>query len=402
MLSVAAVAAVQAQEEVQPIVLLFNALNTCDKKSRLKEVARLFLKLGFTAFGGPAVHIAMMRNEVVDKLKWFDDQYFLDMVGATNLVPGPTSTELAILISQKRAGWKGLLIGGLCFIMPAVIITGIIAWLYKLYGSVPTIQPFVYGIKPAIIVVILGAIYPLAKRSLKSVELGIIGIATLALCILGYNQLYIMFGAGFIALAIAALKNRNTTASFLPLVLLQAPAQSIISLTNTRLFFSFLKIGCILYGSGYVLFAFLDSEFVQQGFLQRQQLIDAIVVGQFTPGPVFSSVTFVGYQMNGLQGAVLGTIAIFLPAFVFVGLLSTAILKLRESTLFASFLDAVNMASVAIILSVCYQLGKDNIADWRTITIAIVCFIVVFTFKKLNSAWVILGGALLGYILYLV
>ncbi len=395
-------AAVQAQEEVQPIVLLFNALNTCDKKSRLKEVARLFLKLGFTAFGGPAVHIAMMRNEVVDKLKWFDDQYFLDMVGATNLVPGPTSTELAILISQKRAGWKGLLIGGLCFIMPAVIITGIIAWLYKLYGSVPTIQPFVYGIKPAIIVVILGAIYPLAKRSLKSVELGIIGIATLALCILGYNQLYIMFGAGFIALAIAALKNRNTTASFLPLVLLQAPAQSIISLTNTRLFFSFLKIGCILYGSGYVLFAFLDSEFVQQGFLQRQQLIDAIVVGQFTPGPVFSSVTFVGYQMNGLQGAVLGTIAIFLPAFVFVGLLSTAILKLRESTLFASFLDAVNMASVAIILSVCYQLGKDNIADWRTITIAIVCFIVVFTFKKLNSAWVILGGALLGYILYLV
>jgi len=396
------VAAVQAQEEVQPIVLLFNALNTCDKKSRLKEVARLFLKLGFTAFGGPAVHIAMMRNEVVDKLKWFDDQYFLDMVGATNLVPGPTSTELAILISQKRAGWKGLLIGGLCFIMPAVIITGIIAWLYKLYGSVPTIQPFVYGIKPAIIVVILGAIYPLAKRSLKSVELGIIGIATLALCILGYNQLYIMFGAGFIALAIAALKNRNTTASFLPLVLLQAPAQSIISLTNTRLFFSFLKIGCILYGSGYVLFAFLDSEFVQQGFLQRQQLIDAIVVGQFTPGPVFSSVTFVGYQMNGLQGAVLGTIAIFLPAFVFVGLLSTAILKLRESTLFASFLDAVNMASVAIILSVCYQLGKDNIADWRTITIAIVCFIVVFTFKKLNSAWVILGGALLGYILYLV
>ena len=365
----------------------------------LREVARLFLKLGFTAFGGPAVHIAMMRNEVVDKLKWFDEQYFLDLIGSTSLIPGPTSTELAIIISQKRAGRKGLIIGGLCFIMPAVIITGFIAWLYKLYGTSPKIQPYVYGIKPAIIVVILSAIYPLAKKSLKSIELGIIGILALVLCVLGYNQLYIMFGSGFLALAITAIKNKNNTSSFLPLMLLQVPTIGLTGISNTRLFFTFLKIGSILYGSGYVLFAFLDSEFVQKGFLQRQQLIDAIVVGQFTPGPVFSSVTFVGYQINGVQGAVIGTAAIFLPAFLFVALLGTLILKLRESKLFSSFLDAVNIASISIILAVCYELGKDSIADWRAITIAIASCIVTFSFKKLNSAWIILGGAGLGYIL---
>jgi chromate transporter len=365
----------------------------------IKELARLFLRLGFTAFGGPAVHIAMMRTEVVDKLKWFSEQYFLDMLGATNLVPGPTSTELSIIIGQKRAGWKGLIIAGLCFIMPAVIITGIIAWLYKLYGTSPKIQPFVYGIKPSIIVVILSAIYPLAKKSLKSVELGIIGILALTLCIMGYNQLYILFGSGFMALGLAAIKNKNITTGFLPLTLLQVPASGLVSITNTRLFFTFLKIGAILYGSGYVLFAFLDSEFVQTGFLQRQQLIDAIVVGQFTPGPVFSSVTFVGYQIAGVHGAVLGTIAIFLPAFIFIGLFSTTILKLRNSKLFSSFLDAVNIASVAIILAVCYELGKDSVSDWRAITIAIVCCIIVFVFKKLNSAWIIIGGAGLGYLL---
>lgn len=369
-----------------------------NKPSNLKEVACLFLKLGFTAFGGPAVHIAMMRSELVDKRKWFSEQYFLDMMGATALVPGPTSTEMAIIISQKRAGWKGLIVGGLCFIMPAVVITGFIAWLYKLYGTSPKIQPYVYGIKPAIIAVILGAIYPLAKKSLKSIELGIIGILALILCILGYNQLDIMFGSGFLALVITALRNKNTTASFLPFMLLQVPTIELANITNTRLFFTFLKIGAILYGSGYVLFAFLDSEFVQHGFLNRQQLIDAIAVGQFTPGPVFSSVTFVGYQINGVQGAVIGTVAIFLPAFLFVGLLGTFIMKLRESKLFSSFLDAVNIASISIILAVCYELGKGSITDWRTVTIAIVSCIVTFSFKKLNSAWIIIGGAGLGYL----
>lgn len=382
----------------------FNYLHPSVERAQhnIKELVSLFLRLGFTAFGGPAVHIAMMRREVVERLKWFSEEEFLDMIGAANLVPGPTSTELAILISKKRAGWKGLLIGGLCFIMPAVIITGIIAWLYKLYGQAPNIQQYLYGIKPAIIVVILAAIYPLAQRSLKSISLGLIGLAALALCILGYNQLFIMFGAGFFALGLAGIKNQCSSSTILLPILLQIPTPTITSITNTRLFFTFLKIGAILYGSGYVLFAFLDSEFVKPGFLTHQQLIDAIVVGQFTPGPVFSSVTFVGYQINGFQGAILGTIAIFLPAFLFVGLLSNYIFKLRQSKLFSAFLDAVNIASIAIILSVCYELSKDSIADWKGILIAIISLIVVFSFKKLNSAWVILGGALLGYLLHFI
>ncbi len=365
----------------------------------IKDLFRLFLKLGFTAFGGPAVHIAMLRRETVERLQWFTEEQFLDLTGAASLVPGPTSTELAILIGKQRAGWKGLLVAGLCFILPAVVITGIIAWLYKLYGTSPNLQQYIYGIKPAIIVVIISALYPLAKKSLKSIELAIIGIAALILCLFGFNQLYILFGSGFMALALTAIKNKGTTVCILPLTLLQIPTSSVISLTNTRLFFTFLKIGAILYGSGYVLFAFLDSEFVQTGFLTHQQLLDAIVVGQFTPGPVFSSVTFVGYQISGLQGAILGTIAIFLPAFLFIALLGNLILKLRNSKLFSSFLDAVNIASIAIILSVCYDLGKNSITDWRAIVIAVTACVIVVLFRKLNSAWIILGGALLGYLL---
>ena len=371
------------------------------EKSSLKEIARLFARLGFTAFGGPAVHIAMMRNEVVDKLKWMSEQHFLDLIGATNLIPGPNSTEMAIHIGNERGGWKGLLVAGFCFITPAVLITAFFAWLYKQYGTLPQIQPYVYGIKPAIIAVILGAIYPLARKSLKSVELGIIGVAALVLSILGYNELYIMFGGGLLALAIAAFRKSGTTKNLLPLLMVQSQATALLKITNARLFLSFLKIGAILYGSGYVLFAFLDSELVATGYLHRQQLVDAIAVGQFTPGPVFSSVTFIGYQMNGWHGAALATIGIFLPSFLFVAFLNPLILKLRESAAFSSFLDAVNIASVAIIIAVCYTIGKESITDWRAVTIACLSLAVVFIYRNLNSAWIILGGSLLGYLLNL-
>ncbi len=365
----------------------------------LKDVASLFFRLGFTAFGGPAVHIAMMRNEVVEKLKWLSEQDFLDLLGVTNLIPGPNSTEMAIHLGHKRAGWIGLIVAGFCFITPAVLITGFIAWLYKMYGTLPQAQNYVYGIKPAVIAVILGAIYPLAKRSLKSIELAILGLAALVLSILGYNELYIMFGAGLIAVAITTIKTKDTSKGLLPMLLLQTPASGLAYLSNSRLFFTFLKIGSILYGSGYVLFAFLDSELVAKGFLHRQVLIDAIAVGQFTPGPVFSAVTFVGYQVNGWHGAVLATIGIFLPSFLFVAFLSPLLLKLRQSKVFSSFLDAVNIASVAIIMAVCYAMGKESIHDWRTILIACLGLIIAFTWPKINSAWVILGGALLGYLL---
>lgn len=373
-------------------------------KNDLKEVARLFFKLGLTAFGGPAAHIAMMRQEVVIKKKWLTEQHFLDLIGATNLIPGPNSTEMAIHIGQERGGWKGLLIAGFCFIMPAVVITGVLAWLYKLYGQLPQVQPFVYGIKPAIIAVILAAIYPLAKKSLQTLELCIIGAVALVISFLGYSEILVLFGAGFIAMGLAALRQRKnrSTFSLLPLPVLQIAGQGLASSLNIRLFLSFLKIGAILYGSGYVLFAFLDAELVAKGLLSRRQLIDAIAIGQFTPGPVFSSVTFIGYQVNGFTGAVVSTIGIFLPSFLFVAILNPLVKKMRGSKLFAAFLNAVNVASIALILVVCYEMGKDSITDWRTIVIALCSVVILFRFRAINSALIVLGGSVVGYLLILI
>ncbi|MBL7869782.1 MAG: chromate efflux transporter [Flavobacterium lindanitolerans] len=368
----------------------------------LKDIAKLFLKLGIIGFGGPAAHIAMMQQEVVAKRKWMSEQHFLDLIGATNLIPGPNSTEMAIHIGHEKGGWKGLIIAGICFIFPAVIITGIFAWLYKKYGQIPEIEPFLYGIKPAIIAIIIGAIFPLAKKSIRSILLAFIGIAVLVLSLLGISEIYLMFGAGLLALGLFYIQNQktNTLQSFVPVLFLQIANSQLLSETNTRLFWVFLKIGAILYGSGYVLFAFLDTELVANGLLTRQQLMDAIAVGQFTPGPVFSSVTFIGYQINGLSGAVISTVAIFLPSFVLVALLNPLMKKMRNSQGLSAFLDAVNIASVAIIIAVCFTMGKETITDWKTISIALISAIIVFKFKKINSSFIVLGGALLGYLLY--
>jgi chromate transporter len=369
--------------------------------NEIKEIARLFLKLGVIGFGGPAAHIAMMQDEVVAKRKWLTEQHFLDLMGATNLIPGPNSTEMAIHIGRERAGWKGLIVAGLCFILPAVIITGIFAWLYKQYGQLPEVQPFVYGIKPAIIAIILGAVFPLAKKSLKSVELALIGLIVLVFSLLSFNEIYLMFGAGLLAILLTSIRNKklNATNCILPFTLLQLSNTTILSGTSLNLFLIFLKIGAILYGSGYVLFAFLDTELVSTGLLSRQQLIDAIAVGQFTPGPVFSSVTFIGYQIDGLTGALVSTVGIFLPAFVFVALLNPLVKKMRNSNLFSAFLDAVNVASVAIIISVCFSMGKDTITDWRTILIAVLSMLLAFRFRKINSSFIVLGGSLSGFLL---
>lgn len=372
-----------------------------ESNATLKDIAKLFLKLGVIGFGGPAAHIAMMQDEVVVKRKWLTEQHFLDLIGATNLIPGPNSTEMTMHIGHEKGGWKGLVVAGLCFILPAVFITGIFAYLYKQYGELPAVQPFIYGIKPAIIAIILGAIFPLAKKSLKSIELIIIGIIVLMASLFKINEIYLMFGAGFFALFLAYIRSnkQNSLPSFLPLTLLQVTNTTLLSVTNANLFWIFLKIGAILYGSGYVLFAFLDTELVSTGLLTRQQLIDAIAVGQFTPGPVFSSVTFIGYQINGFTGAVVSTIAIFLPSFLFVALLNPIVKKMRNSTLFSAFLDAVNVASVAIIVAVCFDMGKDTITDWRTILIAILSIAIAFGYRKINSAFVVLGGSFLGYLL---
>lgn len=375
-----------------------------ENKAELKDIARLFLKLGIIGFGGPAAHIAMMQKEVVEKRKWLTEQHFLDLIGATNLIPGPNSTEMAIHIGHEKGGWRGLLVAGLCFILPAVFITGVFAWLYKEYGKLPEIATFIYGIKPAIIAIILFAILPLAKKSFKTTELTIIGILVLIASLFNFYEIYLMFGAGFLALFLSYVRNSESTSinSFFPLTFLSISQVAILSATNAKLFWIFLKIGAILYGSGYVLFAFLDTELVATGLLSRQELIDAIAVGQFTPGPVFSSVTFIGYQMNGFYGALVATVGIFLPSFAFVALLNPLVKKMRNSKLFSSFLDAVNVASVAIIISVCITMGSETITDWRTIVISIASISILYKFKKINSAFIVIGGSLLGYLLHLI
>lgn len=375
-----------------------------ENKAKLSEIASLFLKLGIIGFGGPAAHIAMMQNEVVVKRKWLSEQHFLDLIGATNLIPGPNSTEIAIHIGHEKGGWKGLIIAGLCFILPAVFITAFFACLYKQYGQIPEVQPFIYGIKPAIIAIILAAVFPLAKKSLKTLELAAIGILVLIGSLLNFQEIYLLFGAGFLTLFLSSVRNNQLTKTngIFPLALIQINNTPLLAATNANLFWIFLKIGSILYGSGYVLFAFLDTELVATGLLTRQQLIDAIAIGQFTPGPVFSSVTFIGYQINDWTGAIVATIGIFLPSFVFVALLNPIVKKMRNSPLFATFLDAVNVASVAIIISVCFAMGKDSITNWKTILIAVLSIILLFNYKKINSAFVVLGGSLMGYFLTLV
>jgi len=366
--------------------------------NRLKEVAAVFLKLGFLGFGGPAVHIAMMEEEVVRKRKWMTHEHFLDLIGATNLIPGPNSTEMALHCGKERAGWKGLLLAGACFILPAVFITGLFAWLYQKYGTSPQAEPYIYGIKPAIIGVIASLMITLGRKAIKSFELAILGVVALMLAIMGVNEVIILFGLGAIGMVIYAIKSRpDKLASFIPFLFV-IPLSIDNKHTSSKIFWIFLKVGSILYGSGYVLFSFLNSELVKPGLLSPQILTDAIAVGQFTPGPVFSSATFIGWQMNGLNGAVLATIGIFLPSFLFVGLLNPIVYQLRKSKVLSAFLDAVNVTAVALIVVVCVELGKSAVTDWRTVVIAIAGFAISFYFKKLNTAFVIIGGAILGYL----
>lgn len=364
----------------------------------LREVAILFFKLGSIAFGGPAAHIAMMEDEVVKKRKWMTAQHFLDLVGATNLIPGPNSTEMTMHCGHERAGWKGLIVAGVCFIFPAVAITMVFAWLYDTYGQLPKVEPFIYGIKPAVIAIIGGAVFSLGKKALKSTTLGILGAATLAACLLGVHEIVALFACGAMGVLWHQIRKPNHLNNFAPILLLQ----TVTSASTLKTGWIFFKVGALLYGSGYVLFAFLDAELVGTGLLTRQQLIDAVAVGQFTPGPVLSTATFIGWQLNGFWGAIAATIGIFFPSFIFVALLNPVIPKMRKSQTMAAFLDAVNMAAVAVIVAVCIEMGSDTLTDWRALTIAIASLVVVFVFKKMNSAFIVIGGAIAGYLLMLI
>lgn len=368
--------------------------------SELRQVAALFLKLGTIGFGGPAAHIAMMEDEVVKRRKWMTHEHFLDLIGATNLIPGPNSTEMAMHCGHDRAGWRGLVIAGFCFIAPAVLITAALAWAYQRYGQLPEVKPFIYGIQPAVIAIIIGAVYTLARKAIKSAWLGVLAVAALVACLSGVSELLALFACGAIGIAVALSRSGKLT-SLVPLAAFGS-GTSILSLSTAGIFWTFLKIGSILYGSGYVLFAFLEDELVSKGLLSVQALNDAIAVGQFTPGPVFSSATFIGYQMNGWSGAMAATAGIFLPSFAFVALLNPLIPKLRASRAMSGFLDAVNAASVAVIFAVCITMVQATVTDWRAVTIGLLSLLVTFAWKRLNSAWIVLGGALLGYALHLI
>ncbi|HXS36990.1 MAG TPA: chromate efflux transporter [Flavipsychrobacter sp.] len=368
-------------------------------KGNLKEIAKLFFKLGCISFGGPAAHIAMMEKEIVAKQQWMDHDHFLDLVGATNLIPGPNSTEMTMHCGYEQKGLKGLIVAGACFIFPAVVITAAFAWAYQQYGKLPGVTAFIYGIKPAVIAIIISALITLGKKALKSTTLWILGLATITACLLGMNEIAALFLCGFAGMVIYSLKSRsgNNINSFFPLLLLKANV--VIKAPAIKIFLSFLKIGALLYGGGYVLFAFLDAELVRKGLLSRQQLIDAIAVGQFTPGPVLSTATFIGWQMGGWSGALLATLGIFLPSFVLVGFLNPWVPKLRKIKILSAFLDAINAASVAVIAAVCVHMSRDAITDWKTSIIALLSLIVLLVFKKVNSAFIVIGGAAAGYLL---
>jgi len=366
---------------------------------RLREVIFLFLKLGFTAFGGPAAHIAMMHDEVVIRRKWMDEQEFLDLLGATNLIPGPNSTEMAIHISYKRAGWRGLIFGGLSFIIPAMLIVLGLAWLYVQYGSYPQAEWLLYGVKPVVIAVVLQALWNLGQKAIKDWLTAIMVVVVFALYFFDVNEIALLFGGGLVILILKNIKRipLNKMAGFvLPGSVLSIIPQAISTVNLPVLFFTFLKIGSVLYGSGYVLLAFLHTDFVVRlGWLTDQQLIDAVAIGQVTPGPVFTTATFIGYVLAGIPGALLATMGIFLPSFVFVSLSSPLIPKLRASSLFSTFLDGVIAVSLGLMAAVLFQLGRASLVDPITIFIGLASAVLLIKFR-VNSTWLVLGGGLIG------
>ncbi|HZU69665.1 MAG TPA: chromate efflux transporter [Ktedonobacteraceae bacterium] len=395
------------------------------QENHLAEVALLFLRLGFTAFGGPAAHIAMMREEVVRRRKWISDERFVDLLGITNLIPGPSSTEFAIYLGYLRAGWPGLVIGGICFIGPAMLIVLTLAWAYVSYGSLPQVEWLFYGIKPIVIAIIAQVLVSLCRTVLKGAWSVMLGLLVLALYLPGTNTIALLFGGallfGIIRWVERSYQRRHKSGSEISNVLMALPLASIqelrqyISLTRISaglaavatvavpyslplLFLTFLKIGAVLYGSGYVILAFLRPEFVVNlHWLTDRQLLDAVSIGQFTPGPVSTTATFIGFMVGGWQGALVATVGIFLPSFIFIAIIHPLAATLRRSPWTSTLLDGLNIAAVALMAGVLFQLGQSALTDVVTWLIALVAFAVLLRFK-LNSAWLILAGAAIGLV----
>ncbi|MGC5325293.1 chromate efflux transporter [Brevibacillus sp. SYSU BS000544] len=383
----------------------WDQLTSSERRARLIEISKVFLTLGTIAFGGPAAHIAMMSKEIVEKRKWISRQRFLDLLGSVNLIPGPNSTELAIHLGFHRGRWAGLVLAGSCFILPAMLIVLILAFLYVKYEHMPQLSWLLYGIKPVILAIVLQALWNLGLSAIRTKTSIAIVLAVIILTMAGFHELVLLVLAGSISMIIGnwqKVKNNTHTLSA-PLLAfsLGSAIEPKIAGATSQLFWIFLKIGSILYGSGYVLLAFLQKDFVDRlGVLSSQQLLDAVAIGQFTPGPVFTTATFIGYLISGVPGALMGTLGIFLPSFVFVAVLTFWMDKLRTNPWVASFIDGVTVASLALMAMVSLKLGVAAVIDIPTAILLICGLVTVFRFK-LNSAWLVLAGGLIGLGRYL-
>jgi len=382
----------------------FLALSPAQQQQRLKALAAVFFRLGCIAFGGPAAHIAMMDDEVVKRRQWMSREQLLDLIGVTNLLPGPNSTELAIHIGYERAGWKGLFVAGGCFILPAMTMVWMLAALYVRYQTVPQLEWLLYGIKPVIIAIILQALFKLGKKAIKDAPTTVAAMGVIVAYLLTVNEILLLFIAGLAVMLVKNLRRGGTAALLLPLSGTLAQTGGTAAVTTVagpswiQVFLFFLKIGSVLYGSGYVLLAFLQRDLVERlGWLTSQELLDAIAIGQFTPGPVFTTATFVGYLLAGNAGAIAGTVGIFLPAFLLVGIVNPWVPVLRRSRWFGAFLDGVNAASLGLMAGVVFTLSQTALVDWVTMALAVLGAIAVFRFK-INSAWLVLTGGLIGFI----
>ncbi len=374
-----------------------------EEPTTLWEIARLFLKLGTTAFGGPAAHIAMLEREVVDRRGWMSEAEFLDHLGASNLIPGPTSTELVIHVGRRRGGWPGLLVAGTCFILPAALMVGILAWAYVRYGKMPAVSGLLYGVKPVVIAVILQALWKLGRSAIKNRWLVAIGLVTMSLAALGVSPLLVLVAGGVLALlaSVVKLRSRTSVVTWVKVTpVSQAAAAATVTTVSAGLwpiFLIFAKIGAMVFGSGYVLLVFLRSELIERHpWLTQQQLLDAVAVGQVTPGPVFTTATFLGYLLHGTTGAIAATVGIFLPAFVLVAVSAPLIPKIRASRTAAAILDGVNVASLALMAIVTWQLARSAVVDWSTLALSVFSAALLFRFPKLNSAWLVLIAGGLG------
>jgi len=370
----------------------------------LRELALLYARLGTTAFGGPAAHVALMEEEVVRRRRWLTHEQFLDLFGVTNLIPGPNSTQMAILIGYRVAKWPGLLIGGICFIFPAAFLTLIFAWLYVKYGTLPQAAAILYGVKAVMVAVVLQAIWNLSRTAIKTKTLALIGVIALLANAFGLNILLVLFGAGIVTVIAKEAAGLNSSRSGALALLL--PQSQLISSTGTLgaaapfgllpLLLFFLKIGAVLFGSGYVLLAFLRTDLVvKMHWLTDKQLLDAIAVGQVTPGPVFTTATFIGYLLGRVPGAVAATVGIFLPSFLFIAIIGPLVPRLRKSALFGAFLDGINVGALALMVVVTWYLGRAAIVDVTTGALALLSLIALIRFK-MNTTWLILAGATVG------